>query len=641
MQLYIKDYNIRVFVNFGLSNAQARTYLSLLEIGLAAVKEIAYNANVARPDTYRAIVDLQKIGIVEKIISVPTKYKPLPITDAIEILKCRRKNENGTLDMESLELIKRLEKKTYETEAPDFDSQFIIINGAEAIEHKLQNLLATSTSSACVIVPWQRINHWIAANYEIVKIALKKKVFIRLITEQPGSLNSSKEFITLKSNPYFEVRVIAEPPNFWLRIYDGANVFLTSAAKFETPEVFAVLSKHLGIVEMAQNYFNSLWFSAITLQDPSKNMTLQRQFDPLFANMNLGFSYNKLIFDDNGKPVDFVLLEVNSAFEKITGFGRNLLGKRITTVTEGLNFGFMIDAISRLVTKGKAVTFEHCFNSPQKTCSVHVYSPEEGYFAIIIEDITELNKSKEALKDTEEKYQHLAKNSRVAIFEMDYKTLQFLSVNDCMCMLTGYSREELLRMSPQELLDDESKELFQELIKNRWEGEKINDANRFGVIKKDGSKLWSILNSKLTYLDNQLDHAIVIAYDVTEIVKMEEALKKSEARYHFLFENIQEGYICCRLLFDKNNNPIDFVFLEINRAFEKFTGLKKEAVLGKKITAVMPDVLVSNSEFFEILNRISTSGKNEEFKLFFKSLNLWLSFSAFSHEKGHFVAIIC
>jgi len=65
--------------------------------------------------------------------------------------------------------------------------------------------------------------------------------------------------------------------------------------------------------------------------------------------------------------------------------------------------------------------------------------------------------------------------------------------------------------------------------------------------------------------------------------RAEKALKLSEEKYRSLFENMINGYAYCRLIFDENDEPVDFVYLEINDAFEKLTGLKQEAVVGKRV----------------------------------------------------------
>ena len=52
-----------------------------------------------------------------------------------------------------------------------------------------------------------------------------------------------------------------------------------------------------------------------------------------FENMIIGFSYNKIVVDKAGKPVDYIFLEINNSFEQMTGLKREkVIGKRATEV---------------------------------------------------------------------------------------------------------------------------------------------------------------------------------------------------------------------------------------------------------------------------------------------------------------------
>ncbi len=146
----------------------------------------------------------------------------------------------------------------------------------------------------------------------------------------------------------------------------------------------------------------------------------------------------------------------------------------------------------------------------------------------------------------------------------------------------------------------------------------------------------------------------------------EKHYKSLSKKYKSLFENMLNGFAYCKMIFDDNNIPQDFVYINVNSAFEKLTGLNN--VIGKKVTEIMPNIKNSNPELFEIYGRVSTTGIPEKFETYIDNLdnteshldnldnkeshlgnldnretNLdtigWLDISVYSPEKGYFVAI--
>ncbi|HSV49086.1 MAG TPA: PAS domain S-box protein [Candidatus Acidoferrales bacterium] len=89
----------------------------------------------------------------------------------------------------------------------------------------------------------------------------------------------------------------------------------------------------------------------------------------------------------------------------------------------------------------------------------------------------------------------------------------------------------------------------------------------------------------------------------------------------------------------KRVKPIDFVYLDVNDAFEKLTGLRKVTVLGKKISEAIPGTIKGNPELFEKYGRVALTGKSERFEIYFKPLSKWFSISVYSEQKGYFIAI--
>jgi PAS domain S-box-containing protein len=131
----------------------------------------------------------------------------------------------------------------------------------------------------------------------------------------------------------------------------------------------------------------------------------------------------------------------------------------------------------------------------------------------------------------------------------------------------------------------------------------------------------------------------IYAVNIDEKKKAEQALKESEEKYRSLFENMINGYAYCEMIFNAKGEPTDFIYLEINDAFEKLTGLKREAVVGRKVSEAIPGTKEANPEIFEIYGRVATTGKTETFEVYFKPLTIWLNISVYGPKKGYFVAI--
>ena len=133
--------------------------------------------------------------------------------------------------------------------------------------------------------------------------------------------------------------------------------------------------------------------------------------------------------------------------------------------------------------------------------------------------------------------------------------------------------------------------------------------------------------------------ALELAIPITERKKAEETLRKNQEEYSSLFANMIDGFAYCQMIFDESGKPVDFVYLQINVAFEKITGLRRESVVGKKVTQAIPGIKEANPELFEIYGRVALTGQTERFEVFFKPLSMWLHISVYCPEKGYFTAI--
>ena len=115
-----------------------------------------------------------------------------------------------------------------------------------------------------------------------------------------------------------------------------------------------------------------------------------------------------------------------------------------------------------------------------------------------------------------------------------------------------------------------------------------------------------------------------LAAHLIERARSEEALREIEERYRDLFDSIDEGFCIIEVLFDDEDEPVDYRFLQINPAFEGQTGLVD--AVGRTIKEM---VAGHERHWFETYGRIARTGTPERFEDAAAALNRWYDVYAF------------
>ncbi len=121
--------------------------------------------------------------------------------------------------------------------------------------------------------------------------------------------------------------------------------------------------------------------------------------------------------------------------------------------------------------------------------------------------------------------------------------------------------------------------------------------------------------------------------------EVEEALRASEGRYRLLFERNLDAYAFHKIIVDEHNKPIDYVFLEINENFEKFTGLKRDDVIGNRVTTIIPGIENAEPDLISLYGEVALNEGQKRFDLYFQPFEKWYNVSVYSPEKGYFVVL--
>lgn len=138
----------------------------------------------------------------------------------------------------------------------------------------------------------------------------------------------------------------------------------------------------------------------------------------------------------------------------------------------------------------------------------------------------------------------------------------------------------------------------------------------------------------LVELAGDLAYGIGALQAQAERSKAESALQESEERYRKLFDNSLSGIALHQIVTDEQGTPVDYVFLEVNPAFEKLTGLAPAHIIGKRAIEVLPGI--EKEPFISIYGQVALTGEPIRFEQFSASLGRTYEIAAFSPRIGQF-----
>jgi PAS domain S-box-containing protein len=224
------------------------------------------------------------------------------------------------------------------------------------------------------------------------------------------------------------------------------------------------------------------------------------------------------------------------------------------------------------------------------------------------------------------------------IFLKEARDLRFVRFNRAGEQLLGYPREALIGKNVYDLFPQEQADFFSEKDREVLRSRTIVDIEEETLrTRHQGVRTLHTRKVPLLNESGEPEYLLGISEDVTTSKLAIRSMRSSEERYRALFENMKNGFSYCEMLWDGQGRPVDFRYLEVNKAFGELTGLHD--VVGKVVTELIPGIRQSNPEVLEIYGRVAHTGLPEHVELYLKPLGLWFSISIYSTKRGFFSAV--
>jgi len=254
----------------------------------------------------------------------------------------------------------------------------------------------------------------------------------------------------------------------------------------------------------------------------------------------------------------------------------------------------------------------------------------EGETAIlgIVTDITERKRAEKKLRESEQKFRSYIDNAPDGVVVVDSQG-RLVEVNEAICNMTGYSKDELLDKSIRDMFAPESRETalqhFDRVIAEGWA------TGEYAYLRKNGSAgYWTVDAVKIS--ENRF---LAFVKDITDNKRAEEALRASEEKFRSIFETAPN------LITSINEEGI---IVDCNRRVLEVLGCQKEEVIGQSISKIIHPDCLEKAE--KALQEILATGfsYNKEYKMVRKDgsmIDVSINSSELKDRNGRHLRTLC
>jgi diguanylate cyclase (GGDEF)-like protein/PAS domain S-box-containing protein len=116
-------------------------------------------------------------------------------------------------------------------------------------------------------------------------------------------------------------------------------------------------------------------------------------------------------------------------------------------------------------------------------------------------------------------------------------------------------------------------------------------------------------------------------------------MTKQNNKLKNVINNMPVAFAYHKVIYDQNNNPVDYIFKEVNNKFEELTGLKREQLIGKKATTVLEDIKKYEFNWIQFYGELALSKESKTNEKYIKAFDKWFEVKAYSEKKGFFTTV--
>jgi len=252
----------------GFTKTQAKIYLALVKMNESGAKALSKASNVPKPEVYRTLKELQKMGLAEKQITKPITYTATPLQFGLQILMTQKVQQCKKMALEIKQFLRNHQSCHLKT-TQEKEYKLSMVEGKQRITQIIRRQHDRVQRSADILSTmqrWMQIVDLCHINYEK---ELDRGVRYRIVIQKNDGQNGCGESMrSLLARPNFNLRFTGDPLSTNAAIFDNKEATINYFQGKPLGDSPLIWTNHPAFIRMCQDHFEMVWKSCCRNTSP-------------------------------------------------------------------------------------------------------------------------------------------------------------------------------------------------------------------------------------------------------------------------------------------------------------------------------------------------------------------------------------
>ncbi len=306
----IPDESVKLLSEFGLTETQARIFITVSRLGSPTVTEVSKISGIRREEIYRSLPGLERSGLIQRIMGHPLRLRVPDMRTAINLLveqeQSRSKARISELADRATNLLSIIESEdSPEIESTGRNGEFSLVEEKEAVHSLIAAIITRAQDSIDILQSRSNVLWLLSGVGEQLRDAVERGVKLRILTEPPQGRDRLPKIIERRFSrgSTVEFKYMVELKTLFL-IADDAEACLVTSNSVRLPKAHLFWTTNENLLSLLREDFQSRWHAAahwmtvdgVSISEPKK----------LFVERIPGFGHTMFVYNSEDMKLRFI-----------------------------------------------------------------------------------------------------------------------------------------------------------------------------------------------------------------------------------------------------------------------------------------------------------------------------------------------